>query len=214
MICIRVYRRSAAGTTFFWIPSQHRSGTHLNRINWVHNRMFLSTGQCISSLRADAGARREAGEAYSYAGERACEHVLEQGKVGRERLIAIFPRVSNRYDVFKAINMALGEVFCVLIFLDGLCIWLGHWGHGHRSSSVRIRLQSQDADFPTTPARKRRRGISWENRKQRRTAFVKIGARGVEKGRGEIIRWMMAGEGRRMKMADDDLFGGFGRRNG
>lgn len=52
------------------------------------------------------------------------------------------------------------------------------------------------------------------NRKRRRTALVKIGARGVEKEKGEIIRWMMAGEGRRMKMADDDLFGGFGRRNG
>jgi hypothetical protein len=152
-------------------------------------------------------------EAYSYAGERAREHVLEQGKVGRERLIAIFPRVSNKYEVLKGIKMALGEIFCALIFLDGLCIWLGHWGHGHRSSSVRIRLQSQDADFPTTPGRKKR-GIPWGNHKRRRTAFVKIGARGVEKEKGEIIRWMMAGEGRRMKMADDDLFGGFGRRNG
>lgn len=63
--------------------------------------MLLSAGQCLSSIQADAGARRDVGEAYSYAGERAREHVLEQGKVGRERLIAKFPRVSNRHDVVQ-----------------------------------------------------------------------------------------------------------------
>lgn len=110
MICIRVYWGSAASTTFFLILSKHRSGAHLNCINWVHNRMLLSTGQYLSSPQAGAGARREVREAYSYAGERAREHVLEQGKVGRERFIAIFPRISNIYVVFKGKKMALGEV--------------------------------------------------------------------------------------------------------
>lgn len=35
----------------------------------------------------------------------------------------------------------------ILVLFYWLCIWLGHWrGHGHRSSSVRLRLQSQDVD--------------------------------------------------------------------
>jgi hypothetical protein len=37
----------------------------------------------------------------------------------------------------------------ILILFNWLCIWLGHFGHCHRSS-VRIRLQSQDDDLYDT----------------------------------------------------------------
>jgi hypothetical protein len=36
----------------------------------------------------------------------------------------------------------------ILILFNRFCTWLGHLGgRGHRSSSVRIRLQSQDDDY-------------------------------------------------------------------
>jgi hypothetical protein len=57
-----------------------------------------------------------------------------------------------------------GSCVHILILFYWLCIWLGHWGgHGHRSSSVRRRLQSQDVDcLDNTGANKRMiEGVFW-----------------------------------------------------
>jgi hypothetical protein len=75
-----------------------------------------------------------------------------------------------------------GSFVHILILFYWLCIWLGHWGgHGHRSSAVRRRLQSQDVDcLDNTGANKRMiEGVCWGScRRSRREG---CGRRGGER---------------------------------
>jgi len=83
-------------------------------------------------------------QAYCYASKSARGHVLQQRKIRRQSFIAVDAKsVIGR----NRGNRELGNFLHILVLFYWLCVWLGHWrGHGHRSSSVRLRLQSQDVD--------------------------------------------------------------------
>lgn len=140
MICIRV---CGASTLLTSLPQMYIA--HLDSINRVHNRVLLYTHQPYIPRPHMVCVEK----AYSYARKSTGSHILQQREIGRKSFIAILS-ISNPHTAIDRQMPRKGGTSkrChILILFYWLCIWLGHWGHGHRSSSERLRLQSQDVGF-------------------------------------------------------------------